>query len=150
MRRLALAALPLLIAATPAMAQDAAPSPETGPSRAAEWLNDPAQQEKLAQGMAAIIDAMLQVKVGPLADVIANVDPTSDAADLPRDATLAEVMGSDGRDGERMGEQVRTTARMTSAAASVMGAYLPVLRDMARDVAAQVERQYQPPQKSSQ
>jgi hypothetical protein len=148
MRRLALAALPLFIAAAPALAQDA--TPERPLSKDAAWLSDPAQQEKLAQGMAAIIDAMMQVKVGPLADVIAKVDPQSDAATLPRDATLAQAIGSDGRDGERMGDQVRSTARMTSTAAQVMGAYLPVLRDMARDVAAQVERQYREPQKSDQ
>lgn len=158
MRPLAFFILPLLIAAAPAAAQDQTvqPLPPTPPASAhasdgasyanSDWLNDPAAQERLAQGMAAIIDAMLKVNVGPLADVIAKVDPKADVAAIPRDATLGDAIGRDGRDGERMGEQVRSTARMTSAAASVMGAYLPVLRDMARDVAAQVERQYQQPQ----
>jgi hypothetical protein len=136
MRRLTLIALPLLCAAAP-MAAHAQTDVD---DRAAAILNDPVQQDRLADTVAELMDAVLQVNVGPLAKVIAKADPASDAYQIPSNATLGGIVSTDRLDGRAVGDQVRSGARMAGAAASVLGAYMPVLKEMARDVAAQVER----------
>ncbi|KTE22467.1 hypothetical protein ATE67_00500 [Sphingopyxis sp. H050] len=133
--RWTLAALPLiaLAAPMPAAAADA--------RGAVAALNDPAMQDRLADTVTALIDAMMQMPVGPLAEAVARVDPESDAAYIPRDATVGDIAGRDRRDSERMGADVRASARMAGKAASALQAYAPVLKDMARDLASQWERE---------
>lgn len=121
-------------------AHAAEPDPaDQATARAAAILNDTDQQDRIADAISAMVGALMNVNIGPLADVIAKADPGSDAAYLPADATLGEVVGRDAGDAEQMGDQVRSSARMAGAAASALGAYLPVLRDVARDMSAQVE-----------
>lgn len=134
MRRL-LVALPLLALAAPlpAVAADA-----RGTVAA---LNDPAMQDRMADTVTALVDAMMQMQVGPLAEAVARVDPDSDAAYIPRDATVGDIAGRDRDYGERMGDDVRAGTRMAGHAASALAAYAPVLKDMARDLAAQWERE---------
>lgn len=115
--------------------------------RPVDILNDPAQQERLASTISAMMAALMKVNVGPLADVIAKADPQSRARDLPRDATLGEVMGRDEQDAEHLGHQVQNSAAMVGAAASTIEAYLPVLKNIARDMAAQVKQNARTPTK---
>lgn len=140
---LAAAILLTSMGATSASAQSA---PHASP-RAADILNDPAQQERLASTISAMMAALMKVNVGPLADVIGKADPNSRARDLPRDATLGDVMGRDEYDADRLGHQVQNSAAMVGAAASTIEAYLPVLKNIARDMAAQVEQNSRPPAK---
>ncbi len=135
--RWTIAALPLLALAAPMPA--AAADGEMRDTVAT--LNDPVAQDRMADAVAAMVGALMQLKVGPLADAVARVDPESDAATIPPDATLGEVAGRDPEYAERMGDDVRATARMAGHAASAMAAYAPVLKDMARDLAAQWERE---------
>ncbi|MFZ5726930.1 MAG: hypothetical protein ACOY4C_10980 [Pseudomonadota bacterium] len=135
MTRLALLALPLIALAAPL---PAAASDTRDP---AATLNDPVMQERMADTVAAIVGALMQMPVGPLAEAVARVDPDSDAAYIPADATLGELAGRDPDFADRMGDDVRVGARMAGHAASAMAAYAPVLRDMARDLAAQWERE---------
>ena len=135
--RWTIAALPLLALAAPLPAAAA-----DGEMRGAvATLNDPVAQDRMADTVTAIVAALMQMPVGPLAEAVARVDPDSDAAYIPRDATVGDIAGRDRHDAERMGDDVRASARMAGHAASALAAYAPVLKDMARDLAAQWERE---------
>jgi hypothetical protein len=127
------AALPLLalLAPVPASAADA--------HDAAAVLNDPATQERMADTITALVGAMMQMPVGPLAEAVARIDPASDAARIPADATVGDIAGRDPNYAERMGGDVRASAHMAGHAASAVAAYAPVIKDMARDLLAQWE-----------
>ena len=135
--RLTIAALPLLALA--------APLPATAADRevggAVATLNDPATQERMAHTVTALVAALMQMPVGPLADAVARIDPESRAADIPPDATVGDIAGRDPAYAERMGADVRAGTRMAGQAASALAAYAPVLKDMARDLMAQWERE---------
>ena len=135
MTRFALIALPLVALAAPlsATANEMRGTVAT--------LNDPAAQDRMADTVTALVAALMQMQVGPLAKAVAQVDPESDAAYIPPDATLGEVTGRDPPYAERMGDDVRAGTRMAGHAASALAAYAPVLKDMARDLAAQWERE---------
>ncbi|HET6538468.1 MAG TPA: hypothetical protein VFG34_10200 [Sphingopyxis sp.] len=139
MKPLPLMALAAAFLAMPAQAHDDIIR-DVGSGRTGQILTDPAQQERLAENISAMMAALMNINIGPLADVIARTNPNSSANDLPADATLGEIVGRDANDARMMGDQVRAGTRMAGAAASVLGAYLPVLKDMASDVAAQMER----------
>src|SRR3546814_19365623 len=85
-------------------------------------LNDPIAQERMAETITAIVGALMQMQVGPLAKAVAEIDPESDAAYIPPDATLGEVTGRDPYYAERMGDDVRATTRMAGHAASARSA----------------------------
>jgi hypothetical protein len=127
------AALPLLalLVPVPASAADA--------RDAAAVLNDPATQERMADTITALVGAMMQMPVGPLAEAVARIDPSSDAARIPPDATVGDLTDHDPGYAERMGGDVRARARMAGHAASAVAAYAPVIKDMARDLLAQWE-----------
>jgi hypothetical protein len=137
MTRFALTALPLLALAAPLPAS-AADSQVLG---AVATLNDPAAQDRMADTITAVVGALMQMQVGPLAKAVAQVDPESDAAYIPPDATLGEVTGRDPEYAARMGADVRATTRVAGHAASALAAYAPVLKDMARDLAVQWKRE---------
>ncbi|MGV1683771.1 hypothetical protein [Sphingopyxis sp. NJF-3] len=134
-RRLPLIALPLLALAAPlpAFAADG--------DTAAAVLGDPVAQDRMADTVTALVDALMRLNVGPLAEAVARADPESDAAYIPPDATLGELAGRDPDYGERLGSDVRAGTRMAGHMAAAMAAYAPVLKDMARDMAAQWERE---------
>lgn len=135
--RWTVAALPLLalVAPLPAAAGDRTAD------RAVSVLNDPAMQDRMADTVATLVGALMQMPVGPLAEAVARIDPESDAAYIPRDATVGDIAGRDPHYAERMGDDVRAGTRMAGHAASALSAYAPVLKDMARDLAAQWERE---------
>lgn len=135
--RWTVAALPLLVFATPLPAAAADRQSE----RAVATLNDPAMQDRMADTVTALVGALMQMPVGPLADAVARIDPESDAAYIPRDATVGDMAGRDPYYAERMGDDVRAGTRMAGHAASALAAYAPVLKDIARDMAAQWERE---------
>lgn len=137
MTRAAIFALPLLALAAPLPAAAA----EGSMQRAAATLNDPAAQDRIADTVATLMGALMQMNIGPLAEAVARIDPESDAAYIPPDATLGEVAGRDPDYADRMGDNVRASARMAGHAASALATYAPVLKDMARDMAAQWERE---------
>ena len=135
MTRFALIALPLVALAAPL------PATANEMRGTVATLNDPAAQDRMANTVTALVAALMQMQVGPLAKAVAQVDPESDAAYIPPDATLGEVTGRDPESAERMGDDVRAGTRMAGHAASALAAYAPVLKDMARDLAAQWERE---------
>lgn len=135
MTRLALIALPLFALAAPL------PASASEMRGAVATLNDPVTQDRMADTITAVVGALMQMQVGPLAKAVADIDPESDAAYIPPDATLGEVTGRDPDYANRMGDDVRAGTRMAGHAASALAAYAPVLKDMARDFAAQWERE---------
>lgn len=135
MTRLTLIALPLLAFAAPL------PAVANEMQGTVATLNDPATQDRMAETITAMVGALMQMQVGPLAKAVAQIDPESDAAYIPPDATLGEIAGRDPEYAERMGDDVRAGTRMAGHAASALAAYAPVLKDMARDLAAQWERE---------
>ena len=137
MTRFALLALPLFALAAPLPAVAADPELRDTVAR----LNDPVAQDRMADTITAMVGALMQMQVGPLAKAVAQIDPESDAAYIPPDATLGDVTGRDPYYAERMGDDVRATTRMAGHAASALAAYAPVLEDMARDLAAQWEKE---------
>ncbi|WP_033075643.1 hypothetical protein [Sphingopyxis sp. MWB1] len=137
MPRWTLAALPLVALAAPLPAVAAEP----GLERAAETLNDPATQDRIADAMGTLVGALMQVNIGPLAEAVAKIDPDSDAAYLPADATLGEMAGRDAHDAERTADQVRQGARVAGQAAATLVTYAPILKEMASDMIAQMARQ---------
>lgn len=135
MTRIALFALPFVALAAPL------PAAASEMRDTVATLNDPVAQDRMADTITAVVGALMQMQVGPLAKAVAQVDPDSDAAYIPDDATLGEVTGRDPDYAGRMGADVRATTRMAGHAASALAAYAPVLKDMARDMAAQWERE---------
>ena len=133
--KLTLAALPLIALAAPL------PATASELNNTVATLNDPVAQDRMADTITAIVGALMQMQVGPLAQAVGPIDPESDAAYIPHDATLGEVTGNDPDYAARMGDDVRATTRMAGHAASALAAYAPVLKDMARDLAAQWERE---------
>src|SRR3546814_15799863 len=98
----------------------------------------------MADTVAALVDARMQLRVGPLAEAVARADPDSDAAYIPPDATLGEVAGRDPDYGARMRDEVRAGTRMAGHPAGAAAAYAPVLRDMARQLAQPWRREADP------
>jgi len=133
--KLSLIALPLLALAAPM------PASASDMQGTVATLNDPVAQDRMAETITAMVGALMQMQVGSIAKEVAQIDPESDAAYIPPDATLGEVTGRDPDYAERMGDDVRAGTRMAGQAASALAAYAPVLKDMARDLAAQWERE---------
>lgn len=137
--RLTVAALPLLALVVPLPAAAA----DRDAERVAATLSDPAVQDRMADTVTALVGALMQMPVGPLADAVARIDPDSDAAYIPRDATVGDIAGRNSHDAERMGDDVRAGTRMAGRAASALATYAPVLKDMARDLSAQWTEQWE-------
>ncbi len=111
-------------------------------------LNDPVMQDRLADQVAAMVDALMQINVGSVAAVVGQVDPESRAATIPADATLGEVTGRDDPDyAERLGDDVHATTRMAGRMAASLAAFAPVLKDMAHDMKAQWDLERRDPRR---
>lgn len=83
--RSVIAGLSALALATPAAARERTPSPPIDGADAARMLQDPAAQAALARAMLAMSDALMAIRVGPLAryaDPHAHVRPDDTLGDL--------------------------------------------------------------------
>lgn len=135
MPRWTFAALPLIALAAPLPAQAA------DMRGAVATLNDPVAQDRMADTIASVIDSLMMINIGPLAEAVARADPESDAAYIPYDATLGEVAGRDPDYGRRLGADVRAGTRMAGQVAGSLAVYAPVFKDMVRDLAVQWEQE---------
>lgn len=139
MRRIALLSL-----ATAMALPTAAAAHDHGAGRAAaeiadvaDVLQDPAMQEELAATVTDVVDAVMDMPVGPLARIAAHIDPHSDLADVDPDATVADLAGRRGRrDVARLDDDVRHGTAMMGEMTAVMAAMLPAMAEMARDMEA--------------
>ncbi len=104
-------------------------------------LDNPRTADGLARIMAAATRALMQLRVGPIAEAVAEADPDSRAADVDPDATLGDMAGVDAdRMADDVGDQTRRSAAMMGTMARTMATMAPVFRAMARDMTAQMER----------
>lgn len=144
MTRWTLATLPFaaLLAPLPAQAADG----ETATMVAA--LNDPVMQDRIADNISAIVGALMQLKIGPIAAAVGQIDPESRAAQIEPDATLGEIAGQDDPAyAERLGDDVHATTRMAGRLAASLAALAPVLEDMAHDMKAQWDLERRDPRR---
>lgn len=144
MARFVLTALPLaaLMAPLPAQAAD------HDAMIAVATMNDPAMQNRIADNVTTMVDALMQMQVGPIAAVIRQIDPESRAAYIPADATLGEVTGRDGPAfAEAVGDDVHATTRMAGRMAASLAVLAPVLKDMAHDLKAQWDLERRAPRR---
>ncbi|MCK9541617.1 MAG: hypothetical protein M0R03_06250 [Novosphingobium sp.] len=130
--RFALAALCAMGLVAPAAAQDGGRSQ----SRAAEigkTLADPGAQIAVTAALAGLMEAVLDLKVGPLARAAGNASGDPELRDMPPDASLRDVAGPGG---DRLQQKIaRETPRMMASMAGMAGALdemMPQLRAMAR------------------
>ncbi|MDZ7588183.1 MAG: hypothetical protein U5J78_03140 [Parasphingorhabdus sp.] len=134
MRKLLIsAAVPIgLIVAVPAQAAD------RSADDIAATLNDPAMQEEFAAMATRMVGAMMRLPVGQIATSIETAIPPEyrdgdkPFADIPPDATLADIARADNPNFERdIAEKSRTGVAMMGAMAGGIAALLPQLREMA-------------------
>ncbi|MEY4270802.1 MAG: hypothetical protein RLZZ58_2018 [Pseudomonadota bacterium] len=144
MRRFAL--LPLAAAlALPALAlPSAALARDHGTAKAAAEMNeiaatlqDPAVQDDMAATVTGFVDALMAMKVGPLARLAGRFDPKSDLADADPDATVADLMKRrDRKSLARLDGDVRAGTGAMGDMTAMMAAMLPALDTMTRDMEA--------------
>ena len=139
----ALFLLPIALAATPVAAQERSSDAEIarGAERAASVLEDPRNADAIADAVGGMTEAMMQLPVGGLIEAMRRANPRA-AQDLPRvdrNATIAEITGSDPTLPGRVAEGTRTGSVVAGAAMREMARMAPVLIAMGRDMAAQME-----------
>jgi hypothetical protein len=134
--RLAVIALPIAALALPAPAFAA----DRDLARAAERLQDPRTQDALAETLSALVGAMLDIKVGGIANAVAKADPKGRVRDVDPDMTVRDMAAKDNPDfAEKLDDDVRTGTRMVGALAGALVTVLPQLETIARDVEEQVK-----------
>jgi hypothetical protein len=128
------AALPL-----PAMAQDH--DVEAASRHIERTLSDPETQARMADSVAAMSDALLDVPVAPLMRAAAQM-AGEDPADVPPDATLREVAPEADRLPSEIHEKLPRMMGAMAGMAGGVGAMAPALREMAarmKDAIARAE-----------
>ncbi len=136
--------LPLLLAASPAVAQDPPSDADMArrADRVADFIENPRNADAIASAMGGLTEALMQLRVGGLIEAVRRVSPRADER-LPRvdpNATLAEMSGSDPELPARMAEGARASTAVAGVAIREMGRMAPVLAAMTRDLAAQMEQ----------
>lgn len=132
-----IAALFGLALITPATAQDRHPDGYATIDSMADQIDDPDRIDAMGDAMEAMTDAILSMPIGRLAHAASRIDPDSDLADLPDDATVADIADEDGDMAERMGDEARHAGYAMAGMTREMARMLPVFEAMARDMAAQ-------------
>lgn len=134
-----------LVAATlplsPALAQSRDEERDDS-AQALRQLQDPRVSASLATLVEGLAQSLMAMPVGPLAESVRRIDPDSELADMPRDATLGEMAHVDARDARALGDQAHAAGTMLAGMARSLEVMMPTLRAMARDMNAQMEQQW--------
>ena len=128
-KTLAIAAFAALALASPVAAQSDA-------ADALDAIDNPEQIETMAETIEDVTAALLAMPVGPLAKAMRRIDPDA-ADDLPDDATLGEMAGTDEDLPGRLADETRIGGELAGQAARDLAAAMPMIEAMARDMAAQ-------------
>lgn len=135
MRKLILAATviaPALLAASPATAQ---PYPDPRDEAIVRSLPDPRHVEELGDTLGRVVEAIMDVPIGPIADA---VDPYRRGRD--RNETLGDIASRDDPYArERIRDQVGAATVGVSAAAEQLAVLTPVLRRSLEDATRRME-----------
>lgn len=137
LRSLPVAALLSAALVAPASAQDRSVDHRDSVEAIADDLESPERIEAAGDMIEAMTGALLAMPVGPLAKAMARIDPDSDLAELPDDATLADLTADDADMPARFGDETRHAAHAMAGMTREMAQMLPVFEAMARDMAAQ-------------
>ncbi len=133
------AALVAIAAPVPALAQDAT---ERAAARTADTLRDPVLQERMADGMAAASEALLDVPLAPLARAVAEA-AGEDPRTVDPDMTLRQVSPGASDVPAEIHEKLPRMMGAMAGMAGGMAAMMPALREMAermRDAVDQAGR----------
>jgi methyl-accepting chemotaxis protein len=104
---------------------------DSGLADVAGDLSDPARQEQIGAMAGAMMEAMLQMPVGPMLRAAAEM-AGRDAEDIDPDTRLADVAGEDAADAPReVAERVPQMMGVMAGMAGAMEQMLPQLREMA-------------------
>ena len=119
------------LAPVPALARD------NGMAEAAQQLNDPQLQSTIAAAMAALSEAMMGIKMAPLAKAMEGMGRSAGdqdaAADIDPDATLGDMMGPEARDmPQQMASQVPQMMGAMAGMAGAMEAMLPQFEELGK------------------
>lgn len=129
--RKSMIALPLLLAATPAMAETQAEADKQAIELPAEML-DPQMGEKMGKMLGALSKAMLDLKIGEVEAIAKGRDP----APADRDKRLRDVVPEGGKQLER---QAEAAGPMLQKGMAAMAKALPAIMDAMRGVADEIE-----------
>lgn len=130
------AAMAVLAAPLPALAQE---DTETAAARTAETLRDPVLQRRMADGMAAASEALLDVPLAPLARAVAEA-AGEDPRDVDPDMTLRRVSPEAQDIPAEIHDKLPRAMGAMAGMAGGFSAMVPALREMAermRDAVAQ-------------
>ena len=137
MRTIVLTAVVVALAAPlPALAQD---DTEAAAARTAETLRDPVLQRRMADGMAAASEALLDVPLAPLARAVAEA-AGEDPRDVDPDMTLRRVSPEAQDIPAEIHDKLPRAMGAMAGMAGGFSAMVPALREMAermRDAVAQ-------------
>ncbi|MEQ1725048.1 MAG: hypothetical protein ABL882_03870 [Sphingopyxis sp.] len=133
------AALAAALFTVPAAAQQ---HPGDDAPRVLRQLQNPRNAEALGTLAEALARTLMNIKVGPLADAMRSVDPDSELANVPEDATLGDLAHVDARDAARLGDDAHAVGNMVAGVSRQLEVMLPTLTAMARDMSAQWERDW--------
>lgn len=110
-------------------------------TEAVEKLNDPRFQEQMGDVMGAMMQAMMSMKIGGIAEAAGKIDPNSRMAHIDPDTTVGDMVADgDPHYADRMADKTRMMAKTTGVMASSMAKMLPVLANMAQEMGAQMEK----------
>jgi hypothetical protein len=130
-----------VIAPVPAMAR------QRDLSDAVQQLNDPAMQQSISGALAMMMQAMMGMKMGPMAKAMEGMGKSmgdKDAAmNIDPDATLGDMIGPEGRDMPR--EMSAKVPAMMSGMAGMAGAMqqmLPQLEAMGKQLQKSFPRRH--------
>lgn len=125
MRRLILA-LPLLLLAAPAAAQDT----EESLDHMARSMGDPVRQQALARAMGAATEVLLDIPLAPIFGPIAEA-AGEDPRDIDRDATLRKMSPGAGEISRQIERQLPRAMGAMAGMSGALAGMLPQLREAA-------------------
>ena len=120
------AAAALVLAPVPAFARP----PETEMGAMADKLSDPALQGRMAATLAALSEAMLNIRMAPFAKAMRDMGDAKAARDIDEHTTLGDLAGPDARKMPR--EMARKVPAMMGAMAGMAGAMEQMLPEFAK------------------
>ena len=110
----------------------------------AQRLSDPIVQAQVALVAAAMSQMMLDMKIGPLAKSLGAMG-VHDAANLPPDARLGDMIGPDARNAPKIiAREMPKVMGQMGAMAGAMEAMLPQLQGILRNMQRQIEHSQRP------
>jgi hypothetical protein len=130
-------ALPLIALTLPApvLAQDS----DDDLMRTAQQLQDPRTQDTLAAALSAMVGAMLDMRVGGIANAVAKADPSGRSREVDPEMTVADMASRDNPDfQDELDGDIRDGTRMVGTMAGALAELLPQLTVLARDVEERV------------